>query len=87
MKIHNNIVGFEDSAQSIVNNINKEINFWLRFRLSLPGRINVAKSMLYSQLNYLGSFLPFDNEQLNSFSVPIINSVKGNLNLEKNGYF
>jgi len=87
MKIHNNIIGFEDSAISIINSINKEINFWVRFRLSLPGRINVAKSMLYSQLNYLGSFIPFDNAQLQSFSEPIIEFVRGNLNIAKSRIF
>jgi hypothetical protein len=49
---------WEKNFAKISNAIKKEINFWLRFNLSLPGRIAISKSMLYSQLNYLGSFLP-----------------------------
>jgi hypothetical protein len=51
---------FEISFNKITQSIAKEKNFWLRFNLSLPGRIAIAKSMLYSQINYLGCFLPVD---------------------------
>ena len=40
--------------------------------------------MLYSQLNYLVSFLPFTPEQILLFSDPIENYVRGNLNISKN---
>ena len=51
--------------------------------VSLPGRINVAKAMLYSQVNYLGSFLPFTKEQIQEFSTTIENFVNGNLQISK----
>ena len=59
MEINNINTNFNSSAQKIAEKIKKEANWWARFNLSLPGRINVTKSMLYSQLNYLGGFLPF----------------------------
>ena len=39
--------------------------------------------MLYSQFNYLGSFLPFTKEQIQEFSTTIENFVNGNLQISK----
>ena len=46
----NNIT--DNAVNKIIEKINSEVNRWERFNLSLPGRINIAKSMLYSQVNY-----------------------------------
>jgi hypothetical protein len=35
----------------------KKIEFWKRFNLSLPGRINITKSILMSPITHLGCFL------------------------------
>ncbi len=35
----------------IAGKISKQISIWRPFNLSLPGRINIAKTMLYSQIN------------------------------------
>ena len=83
MEISNNMMDFGGCAKKIAEKIKKEANWWNRFNLSLPGRINIAKSMLYSQVNYLGSFLPFTKEQINEFSIPIENFVNGNLRISK----
>ena len=80
MEISNKTTNFNSSALKIAEKIKKEANWRARFILSLPGRINVTKSMLYSQLNYLGSFLPFMLEQILD---PIENYVRGNLNISK----
>jgi hypothetical protein len=82
--IENDSGTFEKSFSKITTNIQREINFWSRFFLSLPGRIAVAKSMLYSQLNYLGNFLPMDNENIKLWSDLIENFVVGNLKIAKN---
>ena len=78
LEISNNIGNYEDAAKKIREKIKKEINFWVRFRLSLPGRINIAKSMLLSQVNYTGSFLPYSKEQVTSFEKLVANFVLGN---------
>ncbi len=62
----------------------KEINFWLLFNLSLPGRIAISKTMLYSQLNYLASFLPLNDTCVSEWSDLIENYVLGPLNISKN---
>jgi hypothetical protein len=74
---------WEKNFAKISNAIKKEINFWLRFNLSLPGRIAISKSMLYSQLNYLGSFLPLTDIYVTEWSNLIENYVLGPLNIAK----
>ncbi len=60
---------------------------WRPFNLSLPGRISIAKSMLYSQINYLGCFLPMPDNITETISNLIVNFVKGNLNIAKKRLF
>ena len=67
---------WEKNFEKMSSAIRKEINFWLRFNLSLPGRIAVAKSMFYSQLNYLGSFLPLNENFVLDWSNLIENFVR-----------
>ena len=83
MEISNNLNDFGECGKKIADKIKKEANWWNRFNLSLPGRINIAKAMLYSQVNYLGSFLPFTKEQIQEFSNPIENFINGNLWISK----
>ena len=44
------------------------INFWNCFRLTLPGRIAVAKTLLYSQIGYLGCIFTPIKEQISTIS-------------------
>ena len=87
VEVSNNMEGFVSAAEKIKTSLRKQVNFWVRFRLSLPGRINIAKSMLYSQINYTGCFIPFSPEQLSDFSLIIENFVKGGLNIAKKRIF
>ncbi len=81
--IENDTGNFQKSLSKITNAVKKEINFWIRFNLSLPGRIAIAKAMLYSQLNYLGCFLPVNDEVVQTWSNLIENYVMGPLNIAK----
>jgi len=74
---------FSDIQQKITN----QIDFWVRFNLSLPGRINIAKSLMYSQVNYLGCFLPFKSNEYAALNDLICNFVKGKLNISKKRFF
>jgi hypothetical protein len=71
----------ESNYQSILNKIKGQLGIWRPFNLSLPGRISIAKSMLYSQINYLGCFLPMPENILQSISHQISSFVRGNLNI------
>jgi hypothetical protein len=88
MKISNNLdVDIQVSADHITRKIVENINRWERFNLSLPGRIQIAKTMLYSQINYLGCFLNFSNNTLLAWESLIHNYVKANLNVSKQRAF
>jgi hypothetical protein len=73
----------EDNFERISSKIRSEISSWNRFNLSLPGRVAIAKTMLYSQINYLGCFVNIPNQWLNDYDMQITNFVKGKLNIAK----
>jgi Reverse transcriptase (RNA-dependent DNA polymerase) len=57
--------------------------FWERFRLSLSGRIVIAKTFLIAQLNYIACWLPIPVDTLQSIQTQIDNFVTGPLNIAK----
>jgi hypothetical protein len=70
---------FTGIADKIVN----AASFWDRFKLSLPGRISIAKTFLVSQLNYIGCFLSPSDEIIERIQVILDNFVKKNINISK----
>jgi hypothetical protein len=74
--IDSNFIKIIEKIRSIIAN-------WIPYNLSLPGRINVAKSLMYSQINYLGCFLQFPTEYSNAIDNMITGFVKGKLNIAK----
>jgi hypothetical protein len=73
---NNNFIRIVDKIRSIIAN-------WVPYKLSLPGRINIAKSLMYSQINYLGCFIQFPTEHINAIDSLITVFVKGRLNIAK----
>jgi hypothetical protein len=66
---------------NIITKIRSLIQFWDRFRLSLPGRVIIAKTFLLSQLNYLGSVFEPTAEQLELCQGLINNFIRKNLKI------
>jgi hypothetical protein len=56
MEISNELDNIDDIFIQLGEKILNLILFWSRFRLSLPGRIAILKTLLIPQLNYLGCF-------------------------------
>jgi hypothetical protein len=61
----------DDTCSQLKKNFNKTIEkiyqlttFWARFNLSLPGRINVSKSLMLPLVTYLGSIIMPEKKQL-----------------------
>ena len=71
------------SHDKTVENISKVIDFWSRFRLSLPGRLGIAKTLCLSQINYVGCIITPTANQLKEMSSLIFNYIKGSLNISK----
>jgi exonuclease III len=87
MVIKNNGDYIKENGENITEKIQKQVNFWNRFNLSLPGRIAVAKSMMYSQINYLGSFINFGMQLYTLWEDIITRYVKGKLNVARDRFF
>jgi hypothetical protein len=77
------VCSFADSVHKIGEKLQRQVNHWSRFNLSLSGRIAVTKSMLYSQINYLCSFLPVTAFNVTEFGNIIEKFVSGNLNIAR----
>ena len=73
----------DKNFHNIRGKVNSQVLFCSRFNLSLPGRICIAKSMMYSQINYLGCILPLAAMEIQTLSIMIENFVKGNLNISR----
>jgi Reverse transcriptase (RNA-dependent DNA polymerase) len=76
-----------NNADYITRKINEQVSKWCRFNLSLPGRIRIAKSMLYSQINYLGCFLDFSENSIQLWETIIGNFVSANLRISARRIF
>jgi hypothetical protein len=87
MIIKGNCNDYEENETNIIRKITRECNKWQRFNLSLPGRINIAKTMLYSQLNYWGCFLPVSANLINAAENLIVNFVRGNIKITERRVF
>ncbi len=80
--------GYKQSNFSkIVDKVRNQIATWRPFNLSLPGRVSISKTMLYSQINYLGCFLPLPQETLIMIEDLIVNFVKGPINIARKRVF
>jgi hypothetical protein len=64
VKINNRAGNLEDNFDPVCTKIRQLIGSWDRFSLSLPGKICVAKTMLLSQIGYLGCIITPSAEQL-----------------------
>jgi hypothetical protein len=84
MEIDSELENLDINFSNALIAIKKSINFWERLNLSLQGRINVAKSLLFSQIIYLGSILMPSRQKINELQNSLDNFVLGNLNFAKN---
>jgi hypothetical protein len=74
---------FIDLGEKILN----LILFWSRFRLSLPGRIAILKTLLIPQLNYLGCFLTPSRIVIDNLQSLLDEFAVGGLRIGKDRYY
>ena len=83
LEIGNNLENLKSCHDSTINNITKTVNFWGRFFLSLPGRINIVKTLILSQISYLGCIISPDPVQLQAVRTLIERFIIGRLNIAR----
>ena len=63
MQIDNELLQLHDNFNSTIAKMERVANFWSRFKLTLPGRIAIAKTFMLSLVNHLGCILmPLDHQ-------------------------
>ena len=58
--------------------------FWAKFKLSIVGRINIAKTYLLSQIGFFAPVLSFNETQIQTLRNEIGSFVRGNLKISIN---
>jgi hypothetical protein len=66
----------DDIFEKILQKITNLVSFWERFKLSIPGRITIAKTFLVSQLNYVGCFLTPSDDMIDRLQRVLDNFIK-----------
>jgi hypothetical protein len=84
MDIDSELAKLDDNFDKTIGGIKKSIDFWERFHLTLPGRINVIKSLLFSQILYIGSFLMPSPEKLKILQSALDKYAISSMNFAKN---
>lgn len=83
-------VDFEDITSNFnrcIEKIRSQVSFWSRFKLSLPGRIAIAKTFMLSQINYLGCVFVPTVDQLSQMQDIINNYIRRNLQISNDRIF
>jgi len=78
-KINNRASNLQENFDPVIGKIRQLIGSWDRYNLSLPGKIGVAKTMLLSQIGYIGSIITLDPGQVNTMQELIDGYVKKGL--------
>jgi hypothetical protein len=64
-----------------IEKINNIVRFWSRFYLSLPGRINIVKTMCLSQISYVGCIITPSDAQMGAITDILEKFVCGKLSI------
>jgi hypothetical protein len=84
MEIDQHLSKLDDNFVSVHDKIVNSVAYWKRYNLSLPGRINVIKSLMVSLINYLGCFLMPKPVTLNKIQKVLDDFAIGKLKVARN---
>ena len=83
MVIDSNLEKLLSNFYKVIEKMLKIVKFWTRLKLSLPGRIAVAKTFLLSQINHIGCITMPSNYQVEIMQSIIDNFSLGTLKFSK----
>jgi hypothetical protein len=84
VEIDKDISNLDNNFSKVLEKMRSTIFYWSRFKLSLPGRIAVLKSLVLPLVSHLGSILMPSNRILNEMQNLMDDFGRGNLNVAKN---
>jgi hypothetical protein len=85
--IDNKLEKLTDNFDTAIDKITKIRNFWSRLKLSVAGRINIAKSLMLGQVNYFGCIITPTEIQAETIKSLIGNFVSAGINVARNRIF
>jgi hypothetical protein len=84
MDIDNDLTELDNNFTGTIDSIKKCIDYWKRYNLTMAGRINVIKSLLFSQILYLGSFLMPSPEKIKNLQKLLDDFALGDTKVARN---
>ena len=78
VKIDRKLQKLDENWEKTLRNMANQSNYWKLFRLSISGRVMIAKTYLILQATYLLGAIPIGDEMVNSMNEIIIDFVNGN---------
>jgi hypothetical protein len=83
MEIDNKLERLDSNFDKTITSLKKSIDYWERYYLTLPGRINVIKSLLFPLVLYIGCFLMPSTAKTKQMQELLDNFAVGRLNFSK----
>ncbi len=83
MDIDSELLNLDTNFEKTVTSLKNSVEYWERYYLTLPGRINVIKSLLFPLILYLGCLLMPSQGKLKLMQTTLDNFAIGSLNFGK----
>ena len=77
VKIDRKLQNLDENWEKTLRKMTNQSNYWKLFRLSISGRVMIAKTYLISQATYLMGAIPIGDEMVNRMNEIIIDFVNG----------
>jgi exonuclease III len=84
MDIDRDLEQIDENFEKTIVSLKKCVQYWKRYNLTLTGRINIIKSLLFSQILYLGNFIMPSAERLKKIQTVLDEFAVGSMNFAKN---
>jgi hypothetical protein len=78
-EVTKNFIELENNFDKTIDKLKNIARFWDRFKLSLSGRINVSKTLMISQISFLGSIITPSKLKIDEMQKVINNYVLGKI--------
>jgi hypothetical protein len=83
MDIDAELSNLDSNFEKTLESVRRSVEFWERYNLSLPGRINVIKSLLFPLILYLGSIIMPSKRKLNELQKMLDEYATGTMNFSR----
>merc|ERR1711911_14803 len=78
-KIDNKLEKLHENIECVMEKLTKISSFWSKFKLSLPGRINIYKCYMLSNINFICSVIPTRKSDFDKIDQKCFHFVNGDM--------